>query len=107
MVWYYQSNPRDSPEIIKMRMFFKKRNMDVGKFINLDKNEQIEFAYKNKHPYYHQSIMFICFDILYISYIGIFSIKSGFDSFKIYGLKGLKSILAEIDIGFITSFIGT
>ena len=56
VVWYYQANPRDSPEIIKMRMFFKERNMEVGKFINLDKNEQIAFAYTNKHPFYKKYI---------------------------------------------------
>lgn len=56
VVWYYQANPRDSPEIIKMRMFFKERNMEIGKFINLDKNEQVAFAYKNKHPFYKKYI---------------------------------------------------
>ena len=56
VVWYYQANPRDSPEIIKMRMFFKERNMEVGKFINLDKDEQVAFAYKNKHPFYKKYI---------------------------------------------------
>jgi hypothetical protein len=56
VVWYYQENPRDSPEIIKMRMFFKERKMEVGKFINLNKNEQIAFAYKNKHPFYKRYI---------------------------------------------------
>ena len=56
VVWYYQANPRDSPEIIKMRIFFKERNMEVGKFINLDKNEQVAFAYTNKHPFYKKYI---------------------------------------------------
>ena len=56
VVWYYQANPRDSPEIIKMRMFFKESNMEVGKFINLDKDEQVAFAYKNKHPFYKKYI---------------------------------------------------
>ena len=56
VVWYYQGNPPASPEVIKMRMFFKERNMEVGKFINLDKNEQIAFAYKNKHPFYKRYI---------------------------------------------------
>ena len=37
-------------------MFFKERNMEVGKFINLDKNEQIAFAYTNKHPFYKKYI---------------------------------------------------
>ena len=56
VIWYYQANPRDSPEIIKMRIFFKERNMEVGKFINLDKNEQVAFAYTNKHPFYKKYI---------------------------------------------------
>ena len=56
VVWYYQENPPDSPEIVKMRMFFKERNMEVGAFINLDKNEQIAFAFKNKHPFYKRYI---------------------------------------------------
>ena len=47
VVWYYQANPRDSPEVIKMRVFFKEENREVGNFIGLDKNEQIAFAFKN------------------------------------------------------------
>ena len=30
--------------------------MEIGKFINLDKNEQVAFAYKNKHPFYKKYI---------------------------------------------------
>jgi hypothetical protein len=56
VVWYYQQNPPDSPEVVKMRMFFNKKNREVGKFINLNKNEQIAFAYKNKHPFYKRYI---------------------------------------------------
>lgn len=56
VVWYYQANPPDSPEVIKMRMFFNEKSMEVGKFINLGKNEQIAFAYKNKHPFYKRYI---------------------------------------------------
>lgn len=57
VVWYYQANPRDSPEVIKMRVFFKEKNREVGKFINLDKNEQIAFAFKNEHPFYKHYVM--------------------------------------------------
>ena len=57
VVWYYQANPRDSPEVIKMRVFFKEKNREVGNFIGLDKNEQIAFAFKNKHPFYKHYVM--------------------------------------------------
>jgi hypothetical protein len=56
VIWYYQDNPPDSPEVVKMRMFFKERNQEVGKFINMKKNEQIAFAFKNKHPFYKRYI---------------------------------------------------
>ena len=52
VVWYYQDTPPDSPEVVKMRVFFKERNQQVMKFVNMDRNEQIAFAYKNKHPFY-------------------------------------------------------
>jgi len=52
VIWYYQGNPPDSPEVVKMRMFFKEKNREVGTFITMKKNEQIAFAYKNKHPFY-------------------------------------------------------
>jgi hypothetical protein len=57
VVWYYQANPPDSPEVTKMRVFFKEKNREVGKFINQDKNEQISFAFKNKHPFYKSYVM--------------------------------------------------
>lgn len=56
VIWYYQDNPPDSPDVVKMRMFFKERNQEVGKFINMKKNEQIAFAFKNKHPFYKRYI---------------------------------------------------
>ena len=52
VIWYYQSNPPDSPEVVRMRVFFKEKNRDVMKFISMDRNEQIAFAFKNKHPFY-------------------------------------------------------
>jgi hypothetical protein len=52
VVWYYNSNPPDSPAVVKMRMFFKKNNRDVMTFINLPRTEMIAFAYKKKHPFY-------------------------------------------------------
>ena len=56
VVWYYQGNPPDSPEVIKMRVFFNKKKQVVMTFIKLDRNEQIVFAYKNKHPFYKHYI---------------------------------------------------
>lgn len=56
VVWYYQGNPPDSPEVVKMRVFFKERNKVVGTFINMKKNEQIAFAYRSKHPFYKSYI---------------------------------------------------
>ena len=50
--WYYNNNPPDSPAVVKMRMFFKKYNRDVMTFIDLPRDEMIEFAYKKKHPFY-------------------------------------------------------
>ena len=52
VIWYYQDTPPDSPEVVKMRVFFKERNQQVMEFINMNRNEQIAFAYKNKHPFY-------------------------------------------------------
>ena len=50
--WYYNNNPPDSPAVVKMRMFFKEHNRDVMTFIDLPRDEMIEFAYKKKHPFY-------------------------------------------------------
>ncbi|MBT3185418.1 MAG: hypothetical protein HOI59_03405 [Nitrospina sp.] len=56
VIWYYQANPPDSPEVVRMRVFFKEKNREVMKFINVGRNEQIAFAYKNKHPFYKNYI---------------------------------------------------
>ena len=50
--WYYNVNPPYSPAVVKMRMFFKEHNRDVMTFIDLPRDEMIEFAYKKKHPFY-------------------------------------------------------
>jgi hypothetical protein len=54
--WYYKATPPDSPEVVRMRVFFNKSNKEVMKFINMDRNEQIAFAYKKKHPFYMKYI---------------------------------------------------
>ncbi len=52
VVWYYQSNPPESPEVVRMRVFFKEQNRAVMKFIGMKKNEQVAFAFKSKYPFY-------------------------------------------------------
>ncbi|MBT5027167.1 MAG: hypothetical protein HOM97_02125, partial [Nitrospina sp.] len=56
-IWYYQTTPPDSPEVVRMRVFFKEKNREVMTFLNMDRNEQIAFAYKNKHPFYKSYVM--------------------------------------------------
>lgn len=56
VIWYYKATPPDSPEVVRMRVFFKEKNKEVMTFINMDRNEQIAFAYKNKHPFYMRYI---------------------------------------------------
>ena len=51
-LWYAWQNPPDSPEMRKMRLFFKENIMEVSKFINLPREEQKPFAEKKKHPFY-------------------------------------------------------
>ncbi len=51
-VWYAWQNPPDSPEMRNMRLFFKENIMEVSKFIKLPREEQAEFAKKQKHPFY-------------------------------------------------------
>ena len=50
--WYYTSNPPDSAEVRKMRLFFKENIMDVAKFIRLPDDELQEFVVSRKHPFY-------------------------------------------------------
>ena len=56
VVWYYQENPPEPANVIKMRVFFKEKNREVMKFINMGRNEQIAFAFKSKHPFYKHYI---------------------------------------------------
>ena len=50
--WYYASNPPDSAEMQKMRLFFKENIMDVSKFIRLPRDELEDFAASKRHPFY-------------------------------------------------------
>ena len=51
-IWYCVLNPVESPEVKKMRLFFKQNIMDVAKFIRLPNEEFEEFAKSKKHPFY-------------------------------------------------------
>lgn len=50
--WYYSSNPPDTAEMRKMRLFFKINIMEVATFIRLPYEELKEFAETKKHPFY-------------------------------------------------------
>ncbi len=50
--WYFISVPPDTPEVQRMRLFFKNNSMEVAKFIALTRNERKAFAEKKNHPFY-------------------------------------------------------
>lgn len=52
VVGYYLNNPPDSEEVRRMRMFFKENIIAVTQFINMPRNEQAQFAARQKHPFY-------------------------------------------------------
>ncbi|QPJ66700.1 MAG: hypothetical protein G3M78_15335 [Candidatus Nitrohelix vancouverensis] len=52
VVWYSMATPPDTPEVQKMRMFFKENIIEVSTFINLPRDEMEAFAKKKKHPFY-------------------------------------------------------
>ncbi|UCD12059.1 MAG: hypothetical protein JSU88_02950 [Nitrospinaceae bacterium] len=56
VVWYARSNPPDSPEMQKMRIFFKENIMEVSKFLALPREERGKFAAAKKHPFYQSFI---------------------------------------------------
>ena len=49
--WYYATNPPDTSEMRKMRVFFKENIMDIAKFIRLPR-ELKGFADSKSHPFY-------------------------------------------------------
>ena len=51
--WYYASNPPDSEEMQKMRLFFKGNIIDVAMFIRLPDDELQGFAALKSHPFYN------------------------------------------------------
>ena len=53
---YYWTNPPDSKEVKKMRMFFNEQKMDVSKFLKLSRTEKKKFAAEKKHPFYKKYI---------------------------------------------------
>jgi len=50
--WYMIVEPPDSPEVQRMRTFFKNNSMEVATFIALTRNERKEYAKKKDHPFY-------------------------------------------------------
>ncbi len=52
VIWYWMATPPDTPEMQKMRMFFKANAIDVSTFINLPYDEMAAFAEQKKHPFY-------------------------------------------------------
>jgi len=50
--WYYTTNPPDTSEMRKMRVFFKENIMDIAKFIRLPRDELKGFADSKSHPFY-------------------------------------------------------
>ena len=52
VIWYSSTTPPDSPEMQKMRLFFKNNIMEVSEFIKLSREERKEYAAKKKHPFY-------------------------------------------------------
>ena len=50
--WYYTTNPPDTNEMRKMRVFFKENIMDIAKFIRLPRDELKGFADSKSHPFY-------------------------------------------------------
>jgi len=54
--WYAFSHPPDSPEVRKMRIFFKENIMEVTKFLAMERPEKVAFAAKKKHPFYQKYI---------------------------------------------------
>ncbi len=51
-VWYYHSNPPDSEEVRRMRLFFKENSATLITFIKMPHDEMQKFAAKEKHPFY-------------------------------------------------------
>ncbi len=50
--WYFIAVPPDTPEVQRMRLFFKNNNMEVAEFIALPRNERKAYAEKKSHPFY-------------------------------------------------------
>lgn len=55
-VWYAVKTPPDTPEVQKMRLFFKENSQQVIKFLRLPRDEQKEMAAGEKHPFYKKYV---------------------------------------------------
>jgi len=51
MVVWYQENPPDTPEVQKMRIFFKENAIEIGEFLRVPPEKIKEAAVKKKHPF--------------------------------------------------------
>jgi len=56
VVWYGLTNPPDSKEVQKMRLFFKENSREVSVFIALPRDEMKAYAEKKRHPFYRSFI---------------------------------------------------
>ena len=52
MVVWFQENPPDTPEVQKMRLFFKENAIEIGEFLRIPPEKIKEEAAKKKHPFY-------------------------------------------------------
>jgi hypothetical protein len=50
--WYFLAMPPDTPEVQRMRLFFKNNSMEVAEFIALTRDERKAYAEKKNHPFY-------------------------------------------------------
>ncbi len=50
--WYYTEKPPDTEEMVKMRLFFKNKAIEVGEFLRLPIEKQEIEADQKKHPFY-------------------------------------------------------
>ncbi len=55
-VWYYQSNPPETDEVKRMRMFFKENSIEVSEFIKLPPKKMKEAAKNKTHPFFKSYI---------------------------------------------------
>ena len=50
--WYYMSNPPESDEVQRMRLYFKENKRTVMEFLRLPYDKLEPFAKQQKHPFF-------------------------------------------------------